>query len=236
MDKKQVLQALDYVRSMGKKRKFEQSVELAINFKGIDFKKAENRVEVDVTLPHATGKQGEAKALVFVKDKGFAEQLNGKARVVMEDEIANFTTKDVEEIMRDYTVFLAEGPVMLTVSKHLGQQLAPKGMMPKPIQPSMVQFEQSVKNVSTSTKVTNKKGKFMPVVHTMIGKESFKNDQLADNVMEIYNAILENLPGKEAGIKSVIIKTTMGKPIKVGQKYEAVQQNAAPSTDKGAAQ
>ena len=113
---------------------------------------------------------------------------------------------------------------MLTVAKYLGQQLAPKGKMPRPIQANVKNFEQLLKTSSTTTKVTNKKGSFMPVIHLMVGKESFENEQLADNIMVVYNAVLGEIPGKEVNIKSVIVKTTMGKPIKVGEKYEAIQK------------
>lgn len=225
MDKKEVLTALDYSRQHSKKRKFDQSIELVVNFKGIDFKKADNRVEVDVTLPHSTGKQGTAKTLVFVKDKLFGKDLEGKAsKVIFDADIANLKKKEVESLMNDYNIFLAEGPSMLTVAKYLGQQLAPKGKMPKPIQANVKSFEQLLKTSSTTTKVTNKKGRFMPVIHLMVGKESFENEQLAENIMVVYDAIIGEIPGKEVNIKSVIVKTTMGKPIKVGEKYEAPQQ------------
>ena len=230
MDKKDVLKALDYSREHSKKRKFDQSFELVINFKGIDFKKADNRVDVDVTLPHATGKQGDAKTLVFVKDKLFGKDLAGKAsKVIFDDEIVNLKKKEVEALMNEYNLFFAEGPSMLTVAKYLGQQLAPKDRMPKPIQANVQNFEKMLKTTSTSTKVTNKKGRFMPVIHLMIGKESFENEQLAENIMVVYDAILGTIPGKEVNIKSVFLKTTMGKPIKVGEKYEAPQQKAEAS-------
>ncbi|MFH1391074.1 MAG: hypothetical protein ABIH20_02055 [Candidatus Diapherotrites archaeon] len=220
MKKSEVIQALSYARQLSKQRKFEQSVELVINFKGIDFKKADNRIDVDVTLPHATGKQGNIKTLVFVKDNLFAQDIKGKAsKIIKDDEIPNLKKKDVELLIRDYNVFLAEGPTMLTVGKYLGQQLAPKGRMPKPITASVSAFENGIKNISTSTKVTNKKGRFMPVVHVMVGKESFKDEQLADNIAEVYRVVSEAVPGKDTNIKSVLIKLTMGKPIKVGEKY-----------------
>ncbi|MCR4336146.1 MAG: hypothetical protein NUV57_06475 [archaeon] len=221
MKKDEVIQALSYARQLSKPRKFEQSVELVINFKGIDFKKADNRIDVDVTLPHATGKQGNIKTLVFVKDNLFAQDIkNIASKVIKDEEIPNLKKKDIELLIRDYNVFLAEGPTMLTVGKYLGQQLAPKGRMPKPIIASVSAFEQSLKNVSTSTKVTNKKGRFMPVVHVMIGKEGFKDEQLADNINEVYRVVSEALPGKDTNIKSILIKLTMGKPVKIGVKYD----------------
>ncbi len=224
MEKKRVLEALKLVREHSKKRKFEQSVELIVNFKGIDFKKAENRIDLDVKLPHSTGRKTEVKALVFVKDSNFAEQIKGKAsRVILDSEIANIKKKDVEQMTKDYNVILAEGASILTVAKYLGQQLAPKGMMPRPIQATVQSLEQATRNISTNTKVTNKKGKFMPVIHLMVGKENIPDENIADNVFEIYNAIVGALPGKEAGIKSVYVKATMGPPVKVGDEKAQVK-------------
>ena len=123
MDRKQVLAALQRMRDESKQRKFAQSVDFTVNFKGVDFKKAENRVDLDVTLPHNVGKDVAVKVAVFVKDKHFAEQLKGKVeKIILEDDIPNMKKKDVEELVRDYAGLLAEGPAILTVGKYLGQQ------------------------------------------------------------------------------------------------------------------
>ncbi len=222
MDKKDMLQALKYARELSKKRKFEQSVEFTMNFKGIDFKKVENRIEVDVKLPFATGKKAAVKTLVFVNDTNFAEEIKGKvSRVIMQNEIASLKKKDADILMRDYDVFLAEGPSILAVAKALGQQLAPKGRMPRPITASVAAVEQSLKNVSTFTKVSNKKGKFMPVIHFMAGKETAKDEELVENIMEVYSTVLGVLPTREGNVKSMYIKLTMGPPVKVGGKPDA---------------
>lgn len=234
MDKRRVLEALKLVREHSKKRKFEQSVEFIINFKGIDFRKAENRIDIDVRLPHSTGRKTEVKALVFVHDSNYAEEIKGKAsRVILDSEIANIKKKDIEQMLKDYNVLLAEGPSILTVAKYLGQQLAPKGMMPRPIQATVQSLEQATRNISTNTKVTNKKGKFMPVIHLMVGKENVSDEHIAENVLEVYNSIANSLPGKEAGIKSVYIKATMGPPVRVGDEKAQVKLKRDSSATKG---
>src|SRR3989344_2106029 len=207
VDKKEYLQALKYSRELSKKRKFEQSMEFTLNFKGVDFKKAENRIEVDVKLPHATGKKAAIRTLVFVSDSNFAEEIKNKVnKVIMEAEIASFKKKDADILMRDYDVFLAQGPSILAVAKALGQQLAPKGRMPRPITASVANLEQSLKSVSTFTKISNKKGKFMPVIHVLVGKESAKDDEIAENILEVYNSVLNVLPTREGNIKSMYLK------------------------------
>ncbi len=217
MDKKEVLQALAFARAKSKKRKFEQSFEFIVNFKGIDFKKAENRIDIEVKLPHSNGKASQGKVLAFIKDSNFAEELKGKVdKIIMENEIPNIKKKEAEQLIVDYNIFVAEGPAMLTVGKYLGQILAPKGRMPKPIQTSVESFENAIRGSGNSIRVTNKKGKFMPVIHTVVGKESFNDSDIADNVVEIYNALTNILPAKENNIKSCFVKLTMGMPVKIG--------------------
>ena len=218
LKREDVLSALQRMRDESKQRKFQQSVDFTVNFKGVDFKKAENQIDVSVNLPHSTGKTTGAKALVFVKDKNFASMLKGKAeKIIMDSEIANLKKKDVDLFVKEYDVFLAEGPAMIPVGKYLGQQLAPKGKMPKPIQPNIASYERTVSKRGTGVRVTNKKGKFMPLVHVTVGNEKHSNDQLVENILAIYTTILPSLEKKQHNIKSMFVKLTMGPPIKIGE-------------------
>ncbi len=224
MEEKTVLAALQQMRDSSKQRKFKQAVELGINFKGIDFNKPENRIDLSVAMPHSTGK-GEVRVLVFAKDKEFLSNLKAKGqKVIEEEEIAGISKKDAAKIADDFDLLLAEGPVMITVGKFLGQQLAPKGKMPNPIQPTLAAVENAAKQVKGALRVSNKKGKFMPVVQSRIGNEEMKDNELAENVLAIYNAVLAALPGKEQNIKSVFLKLSMGPPIKIGEKAKSDAQ------------
>ncbi|MEK6941582.1 MAG: hypothetical protein AABW85_01885 [archaeon] len=220
MNKDEVLVALARMRDFSKKRGFEQSVDLCLNFAGIDFKKPENRIDVDVTFPNPTGKQGAAKVLVFVRDKAFAEQLEGKVTVILEQDIPNIKGKQVDGLLKEYDMFLAEGGSVLTVAKHLGQQLAPKGKMPKPITSNLKEFENALAKASTSVKITNSKGKFMPLVHVMVGKEKDSDEKIAENIFAVYNTVLTSLGENRQSIKSSRVKLTMGPSIKIGLSKE----------------
>jgi len=216
MKRKEVLETLARVRDASRERKFTQSVELIVNFKGINFKKPENRVDVDVKMPHPTGKQAGGKVLVFIRDKNFAEQIKGKADIILESDIAGIKKKDLDSLLEKYPAFLAEGPAMLTVGKYLGQQLAPKGRMPQLIQANVASFSAAAAKAGSVIKLTNKAGKYMPVVQAAIGNEKSKDEEIADNVMAIYEALIGKIEGKEQSIKSVLLKLTMGPAMKVG--------------------
>jgi large subunit ribosomal protein L1 len=218
LKKQDIVEAVKAAKAASKKRNFVQSMDFTVNFTGIDFKKQENRIDVEVSMPHAAGKT-EAKVLVFVKDKNFFLQIKDKAdKIIMADEIPSIKKKQLDELINEYSVFLAEGPAMLVVGRYLGQQLAPRGRMPKPIEASEASFKNAVSRFGGTIRVTNKKGKNMPVVHIKVGTEKSDENNITDNIEAIYDALVANLPNKEHSIKSMYVKLTMGKPAKVGEK------------------
>ena len=222
MQQKDFELALQEMRQQSKPRKFVQSVEMILNFKELDVKKPDSQIDVKLTLPYSTGKKGTGKTLLFAKDKRFMDDMKGKVdRIVDEAEISKLAKKDIDVIANDFDVTVAEGPVMLVVAKFLGQQLAPKGKMPKPIQPDADATVAMLKQLGGFMRVTNKKGKVMPTIQLLIGSEQMKNSEISANAIAIADAVLKQLPRKEQNMKSVYIKLTMGPPVKVGAKEKA---------------
>ncbi len=218
MNKNQVLDALKLMREKSKERKFKQSVDLTITFRGLDFKKPDSAISLELNLPNpVSARKGAAKALLFVRDSGFALQAKDLvARIINENEIHALKKKDAEQLASEFDVLLAEGPVMLTVAKYLGQILAPKGKMPRPVQTSIPQLESMLKTGHSLTKVSNKKGKNIPMIHVKVGTQESSDNELAENVLTVYNAVEEKLPGKKQNVRSIYLKFTMGPPVKIG--------------------
>jgi large subunit ribosomal protein L1 len=216
--KSEALDAVIKSRECSKKRNFLQTFEMMINFTGLDMKKPTSLISARVSMPHSTG-QISGKILVFAKTSDFADSLKDRVeKIIMDNEIEEMS-KD-KKAMADlftYDVTFAEGPAMLTVAKFMGQQLAPKGKMPKPIMGANA-FEETLKKTKTETLITNKKAKPTPLVQVVVGKEDMKNEALVENMLAAYNAIMNVLPQKRLNIKSIFVKTTMGKPVKVGDK------------------
>ncbi len=224
MQKKEIIQALKIMREKSKERKFTQSIELIINFKDLDTKKPINQIDVKVTMPNPTGKQGSGKKLLFAKTKDFIESVQGQFdRIIEEPEIEKLKKKEIALISTEYDILLAEGSVMIAVGKYLGQQLAPKGKMPKPVQPNKELIEQMLKTLGNVTRVTNKKGKFMPLVQVVIGNEKMKDEQLVDNAMAISESVTKELPRKHQNIKSIYVKESMGPCIKLGAEEKSTE-------------
>lgn len=217
MRKDEAISALKKLLETAPKRKFTQSVELMINFTGLDLKKPQNQVNIKVALPYPTGK-GSGKVLVFANTDEFYEALKEKVdKIIMEKEIEAMAKDKVKlgELLT-FDALFAQGNAMLTVAKYLGQQLATKGKMPKPIL-NVNSFDETLAKARTQITISNKKGKFMPVVHCVIGREGMKNEEMAENMVLVYESVMAALPQKKQNIKNAYIKLTMSPPIKIGE-------------------
>ncbi len=191
------------------KRKFVQSVEMAVNFKGVDFSKQDNRMNISVVLPNGRGK--EAKVLVYADNKDIASTAQSSGAKVI-------GAKEVEEISHDkekmrellnYTS-LAEPAMMSVVARQLGSFLGPKGRMPKPVSPSNA--KDMVKNISKSVNISTR-GKYLPTVHCVVGSENMETRQIAENI----DAVLKSISGQVSSqnLRSVYIKLSMSPPVRL---------------------
>ncbi|MDD4251399.1 MAG: hypothetical protein PHX27_04375 [Candidatus ainarchaeum sp.] len=216
MREKDALQALKKIKEISKPRKFVQSIEMMINFTGLDMKKPQNQVNLKVELPNSTGK-GSGKICVFTKTDEFAKSIKSKVDLIILETDIEAISKDKQKIANILTfdALFAEGSAMLNVAKFLGQQLAPKGKMPKPIT-NLNYFEDMLAKARTQVTVSNKKGKFMPVVHTVVGREGMDDKLVVQNMLAIYKTVLESLPQKKQNIKNVYVKLSMGAPVRLG--------------------
>ncbi len=211
MDKEKLIQAIREAKQRAKKRNFLESVDITINFRGIDFKKPENRIEEAVLLPHGRGK--EVRVCVFAS-KALAPELKKMGiDVVSEEELQSMEKKDMKKLARKYHFFLAEAPLMPLIGRKFGPVLAPRKKMPKPVPPDPKAIKALVERYKKTVVVSNKKGKNMPVVHAPIGSVDMDDEKIAENALAVYNAILSKV--SQANIRSVYVKTTMGPAVRV---------------------
>jgi len=206
MEKKQILNILGKLRKESKKRKFAQSVDLIINLKNFDIKK--DSVNLMLNLPHR------------VKDVKIAAFLNKKSDIVnsiIKSDFEKYKNKSkVKKLVRDYDFFIAHASLMPSIASSFGRYLGPAGKMPSPqLGILRVESESEIKDaVSKFEKIIRVKSK-EPSLKFCIGKESMKDEEIADNALASFNTVTSNLPRKKENVKSVMIKFTMGKPIKL---------------------
>ena len=205
--------AIEDAKSKSKSRKFVQTIDLIVNLTGADFSKPDNRVNVEAVLPKGRGKA--VKVGIIAGDELITEAKQYGAVVIKKDEIDALgkNKKKLKKIVRECNYFLCQAELMPLVGKALGQVLAPQGKMPKPV-PGSAKLEPIIKR-NEKVAALRSKGKFLPTLHTVIGTEEMSNSDLAENANEIINVLKAQLPNKEANIKSIYIKTSMGPTVKV---------------------
>jgi large subunit ribosomal protein L1 len=209
MEKKKLSSALEAALEGKGKRKFKQSVELIINFRGIDFSKAENRLNLDVVLPK--GKGAKTPKIAIVGDEAMVNDAKkaGADLTILPAEIPSYTAKEkLTLLINDYNM-LAQPNQMGTIAKSLGQFLGPRGKLPRPI---VGNIKDAIERAKKTVRISSK-GKYLPTAQAFIGSEDMPQQDVVDNAEAVYEAIRVKVP--EGNFKSIYLKLTMGKAIKV---------------------
>jgi large subunit ribosomal protein L1 len=206
MDKKKLVDAVSKALEEKGKKKFKQSVELIINMRGVDFTKAENRLNLDIVLPKGKGGK-ELKSAVFAEGSTADDAKRaGADLVITPDQIPSYADTSKLKDLSDNYFLLAQPNLMGTVAKSLGQALGRKGKLPRPMAGNIRELiERSKKSVRIASK-----GKYLPVAQALIGTEAMSVDELVENAESVYEAVRNKV--SEGNIKSVYVKLTMGKP------------------------
>ena len=208
MEPEQLKKIDSFIAENKGKRKFVQSVELAVNFRGIDFSKTDNRLNLAIVLPQGKGK--ESKVAAFVDDPNMARKLSAnQVRIIDSKELQAMTGDSRKQNEMLGYELLAQPNLMPVIAKVLGQFLGPRSKMPKPIAGDV---DAMVKNIGKSIYIRSK-GKYVPTVHCMIGTEGMKIEDMAANIDAVLGDIIKKV-GKQS-IRSVYLKLTMSKPLKI---------------------
>jgi large subunit ribosomal protein L1 len=219
MDKKEVLNAIQELRSLSKK-KFSQSFDFQIKLQNIDLKKQDNKVDVFVQLPHTIGRKITVCALV-----GGTLYNDAKAscdKTIVQDEFKSMAgnAKELKKLARSYDYFIAQADIMGPIATTFGRYLGPKGRMPNPkagcIVPPKGSTKLIVEKLQKTIRLVAKNNE--PAVRCAIGKESMKDEEIAENFMAAYTVLINSLPMHDQNIKNVSLKLTMSRPVIVGDK------------------
>jgi len=198
-----VSEAVKKIKEAAANTKFDETVEIAINL-GVDPRHADQMVRGTVSLPHGTGKS--LKVAVFAKGDKIAEAEAAGADLVGGDDLAEKVQKG--EI--DFDRCIATPDMMAVVGK-LGKILGPKGLMPNPklgtVTPDVAGAVKAAKAGQIEFRV-EKAG----IIHAGVGKASFSEDALAENVTAFVDAIAKAKPSGAKGtyMKKVSLSSTMG--------------------------
>jgi len=188
--------------------KFDETIEIAMNL-GVDTRHADQQVRGVVQLPHGTGKS--MRVAVFAKGDKAEEARAAGADIVGAEDLA----EKVQAGEMNFDRVVAT-PDMMAVVGRLGRVLGPRGLMPNPklgtVTPNVAEAVKAAKGGEVQFRA-QKEG----IVHAGIGKASFGEDALIDNVRAFVVAINRAKPAGAKGtyIKKVAISSTMGPGIKL---------------------
>ena len=202
-----VIKALKALREGSKKRNFSQTIDLIVNLKHFDAKKAENKINETLALPN--GREKPSKVVVFsdsAKGDGFAVLKGDELSALGNDKRA------AKRLAKETDFFLAEPKLMPLIGKSLGQMLAPQGKMPALITGDAKEI---VENCRRSVRIRVKDS---PVIQCPVGAEGMEDEKIAENVESVMRFLEKRLPKGKTSIAKVFVKMTMSKPVKVEQK------------------
>jgi large subunit ribosomal protein L1 len=188
--------------------KFDETIEIAMNL-GVDPRHADQNVRGVVSLPHGTGKS--VRVAVFAKAAKAEEATAAGADVVGAEDLA----ERIQAGDMDFDRVIAT-PDMMAVVGRLGKVLGPRGMMPNPklgtVTNDIADAIKAVKGGQVEFRA-EKAG----IVHAGVGKASFAEDALAENIRAFVNAIARAKPSGAKGtyIKQVSLSSTMGPGVKL---------------------
>ena len=187
--------------------KFDETVEIHIRL-GVDPKKSDQNVRGTVLLPHGTGRT--VRVIAFAKGDKAREAEAAGADIVGEQDLID----RVKAGFTDFDVAVATPDMMGAVGSNLGRILAQKMPNPKSgtVTPNIGNAIRDIKAGKVEYRL-DKTG----IVHTIVGKASFGEAQLAENVSTLLDAILRAKPSASKGtyLRSVTLTSTMGPGVKV---------------------
>ncbi len=191
------------------KAKFDETIELSIRL-GVDPRHADQQVRGTVVLPHGTGKK--VRVLVFAKGDKAKEALAAGADYVGD---ADLVQKIQTENWFDFDACVATPDMMSTIGR-IARLLGPKGLMPNPKSGTVtMDLTKAITDIKAG-KVEYRVDK-TAIVHCPIGKVSFDNDKLNENLRVLMEAVVKAKPASAKGtyIRSLYMSTTMGPAVRV---------------------
>ena len=122
----------------------------------------------------------------------------------------------IKSIIKKYDYFISQASIMPELAKTLGKYLGPTGKMPVPGRGVIINDdENSIKKELAKFQGSLKVKTNEPSIKLMIGKESMSDEQIAENIETVYKAVFAALTKGKENLRSIMIKFTMSKPVKI---------------------
>lgn len=208
--KEQFVKAIEQLKKLESEKKdkikFKQTIDLIINLRNFDVTKTP--INIVVNLPHKIKQK---------KIAAFLEKKSGLLDTITKAEFEEFKDKKKsKQLVKAYDFFIAGAKLMPAVATTFGRVLGPAGKMPSPqLGVVMTETDEAIKSalirIESAVKVRTKE----PSIKIAIAKEDAKDSDVAENCLAIYNEVFKLLPRSRENLRTIMVKLTMGKPVKV---------------------
>ena len=212
LDLEKVYEPIDAIKVLKEKTyvKFDETLDISINL-NIDASKTEQNIKGVTNLPNGTGKK--VRVAVITSDENITEAKESGADLYGGQEfIDNISSNKI-----DFDILIATPDIMPKLGK-VAKTLGPKGLMPNP---KLGTVTKEIKDAVTSAKSGQVKFKNdkSGIVHAGIGKISFSDEKILENLKVFYSSINKSKPDSVKGsfIKKVTIASTMGVGLQINQ-------------------
>jgi large subunit ribosomal protein L1 len=217
IDQKNITNAIKELRanSTSVKRNFDESVEVIINLKNINIKNPEEKLDYFFQLKHPIKKM---KVCALIGPEMIDEAKKTCDTVIVSNEFDSYKkdAKKVKRIAKEHDYFIAQANIMPQIAAVFGKILGTRGKMPNPkagcIVPPKTNLDLLVSKLNMTVRAITKND---ATIRAMVGKISMDDSVLSDNIYSLIDQTIHHIPNELNNLKSIMIKTTMGKVIKV---------------------
>lgn len=206
-------------------RKFDESIDLIINIKDINLKDPKNRIDKEIILSNEVIADDKPNICVIASDEILLEAKKLGVDTLDSDgliKLNNEEKKYKKKFAKKYDYFVVEDKMMRDVARYLARFLGPVGKMPKPF-PTGYGIISNPEDLKVAyeryKKVIRIQMKKQPIIFIKIGKKSMEREKLYDNMKTVVNFIADQMPHKFNNFKSMYLKSTMGKSVKVTEEF-----------------
>jgi len=208
-----------------KVRKFDESIDLIINIKDINLNDPKNRIDKEIILVNDVITGDKPNICVIASDEILLEAKKLGVDTLDSDGLINLNNEEKKfkkKFAKKYDYFVVEDKMMRDVARYLARFLGPVGKMPKPF-PTGYGIISSPDDLKVAyeryKKIIRIQMKKNPIIFVKIGKKSMDQKKLYENMKTVVNYIADQMPHKFNNFKSMYLKTTMGKPVKITEQF-----------------
>jgi large subunit ribosomal protein L1 len=207
-----ITEAVAEAKKLAKDRNFTETVELAINLKNIDLKKPENRIRLEIPLPHSPSKK--IKTAVIAEGDLALRAKEIADLVISKSDLERYATdkKGAKDLGETYDFFIAQADLMPTVGRILGPVLGVRGKMPQVVPPTGANLEPIIERFQKVCKMRLRQN---PVFFAKVGTKDMDDEAISANISEVLKAVEDKLEKGKDSIRSIYVKTTMGPPVRL---------------------